>query len=119
MDGKIVHIELPAKDAGRATAFWGSLMGWQFQTWDQFQYHMFEGEPGGGIYESEDAGSGPIVYYGSADIEADLARIRELGGTTAQKHPIPGMGWYAHCKDTEGNAFSLFQPDDSAAAPGE
>jgi predicted enzyme related to lactoylglutathione lyase len=29
--------------------------------------------------------------------------------------PVPGYGWFAACKDTEGNAFSLWQSDESAS----
>jgi predicted enzyme related to lactoylglutathione lyase len=28
---------------------------------------------------------------------------------------VPSMGWFAACKDPEGNAFSLWQTDSSAA----
>jgi predicted enzyme related to lactoylglutathione lyase len=113
---KIVHFELPAGDAARAKEFWGSLMGVQFRDMEG-PYHMFEGEPGGAIYPSESPGSGPVVYFGSGDIEGDVGRIRELGGQAEDKQPIPHIGWYAHCRDTEGNNFSLFQPDDSVPAP--
>ncbi len=37
MAGKPVHFEIPAQDTGKATDFWGSLFGWQFQA--------FEGSP--------------------------------------------------------------------------
>jgi len=34
------------------------------------------------------------------------------GGTIAlPKMPIPGVGWLAYCKDTEGNIFGLMQAD--------
>jgi predicted enzyme related to lactoylglutathione lyase len=28
--------------------------------------------------------------------------------------PIPGMGWLAYCKDTEGNIFGMMQGDPNA-----
>jgi predicted enzyme related to lactoylglutathione lyase len=28
---------------------------------------------------------------------------------------VPGYGWFAACTDTEGNAFSLWQSDESAS----
>ena len=43
-------------------------------------------------------------------------RVRELGGTSDEKQPIPPIGWFARCTDTEGNDFSLFQRDDSVSA---
>ena len=118
MAGKIVHFELPAGDADRAKQFWGSLMGWGFRDMEgDVEYHMFEGEPGGAIYPSESPGSGPVVYFGTENIDGDVARIRELGGQAEDKQPIPHVGWFAHCRDTEGNNFSLFQPDESVPAP--
>lgn len=35
--------------------------------------------------------------------------MRELGGEAGDKQEIPDIGLYAHCVDTEGNPFSLFQ----------
>lgn len=114
---RIVHFELPAEDTARARAFYGSLFGWQFQAWEgPIEYHMTEagGEPGGAIYPRQADERGPVVYFGVDDIDASLARVAELGGAVEQgKQPIPGIGWYAHCRDTEGNPFSLFQSDES------
>jgi len=42
-------------------------------------------------------------------------RVGELGGTADDKQPVPTHGWFAGCKDTEGNAFSLWQGDENAA----
>ena len=119
MKGKLVHIELPAKDTARARTFWARLAGWKFSDWEggPIEYHMFEGEPGGAIYPSEGAVDGPVVYFESDDIEADIASIRKLGGQADEQAPIPGTGWFARCHDTEGNSFSLFQSDDSAPMP--
>ena len=82
MEGQLVHFELPAADAGRAKEFWKSLFGWKFREWSgPVEYHMLDGiEPGGAIYPADDgAGSGPIVYFATSDIEASIARARELG----------------------------------------
>jgi uncharacterized protein len=116
MAGKIVHIELPAQDTGRAREFWSSLAGWEFQGMEgPFEYHMFQGEPGGAIYPSQSGERGPVVYFGSEDIDADIAKIRSLGGQAEDKQPIPHIGWFARCQDTEGNTFSLFESDESVS----
>ena len=121
MDGQLVHFELPAEDAGRATKFYKSLFGWKFQGWDgPVEYHMLSGnEPGGAIYPAESGGTGPIVYFGTSDIDTSIAKARDLGGSAEDKQPIPGIGWFARCEDTEGNSFSLFQSDESVAPPGD
>ena len=118
--GKIVHIELPASDAERAQRFYSELFGWQFADsgMEGIDYRMFqEGDQGGAVFTMEGSPPGPVVYYGSDDIDADLAKVRELGGEAEDKQPIPGVGWFAGCKDPEGNAFSLFQSDESVPAP--
>jgi predicted enzyme related to lactoylglutathione lyase len=30
---------------------------------------------------------------------------------------VPGMGWFATCKDPQGNEFGLWKVDPSASAP--
>ena len=120
MDGQLVHFELLAQDSGRAKTFWSSLFGWKFRGWDgPVEYHMLDGnEPGGAIYPSDEGGTGAVIYFGTSDIDSSVARVRELGGSAEEKQPIPSVGWFARCTDTEGNDFSLFQGDESAAPPG-
>jgi uncharacterized protein len=112
----IVHFELPSADTERAKAFWGGVFGWKFGGMTEpFVYLMTEGEePVGAIFQSDAAGSGPIVYMATDDIDATIAKVRDAGGSADDKEPIPQTGWIARCKDTEGNSFSLFQSDDSA-----
>ena len=119
MPGRLVHFEFPAEDATRGREFWSSLFGWTFQSWDgPIEYHTTEagGEPGGAVYPSEGGERGPIVYFDVDDIGAAVARVRELGGEADEQQPIPGVGWFSRCRDTEGNEFSLYQTDESVAA---
>ena len=118
MGKRIVHVEFPAQDPDRAQQFWSGVAGWQIQSADMpgIDYRMFqEGDQGGAIYPPPDDSNmqGPIVYYGSDDIDADLAKVRELGGEADDKQPIPSVGWFARCRDTEGNPFSFFQSDET------
>ena len=46
-----------------------------------------------------------------------VARVKELDGEANDPAPIPGMGWFATCKDPHGNDFGLWQTDPSAPAP--
>jgi predicted enzyme related to lactoylglutathione lyase len=116
MAGSIVHFELPAQDTARAKSFYESVFGWSFREAGDspIEYHMTDGvEPVGAIYPRQADERGPIVYLDTSDIDATLGRVRELGGETEEKQPIPGIGWFARCRDTEGNAFSLYQTDES------
>jgi uncharacterized protein len=115
MPGKLVHFELPARDSSRARDFWGGLFGWSFSDpgMPGVEYWMVRtGEDQGGAIFPGDQ-SGPIVYFDTDDIDASLAKARELGGRAEDKQPIPGVGWFARLTDTEGNEFSLFQRDES------
>jgi predicted enzyme related to lactoylglutathione lyase len=122
MAGGIVHFEIPAEDTARAKSFWGTLMGYQFQSMDgPTEYHMFQtGEnQGGGIYPQQQGETGLITYFNVEDIDQARQQVQELGGSTEEKEPVPGMGWYARAQDTEGNAFSLWQSDENAPVPEE
>ena len=117
MPGRIVHFELPASDADRAQGFWSGVFGWQFSDsgMEGVDYRMTQTGPeqGGAVYPGENAGSGVIVYFDTDDIDATIGLVRERGGQADDKQPIPGVGWFTSCKDTEGNSFSLFQSDES------
>ena len=119
MAGEIVHFEVPASDPDRAAAFWGGLFGLEIgpSMSEDFVYRMFQTTPssGGAVMGSENPGSGLVVYHATDDIDASVAKVRELGGTAEDKQPVPTHGWFASCVDTEGNKFSLWQADTTAA----
>ena len=114
MAGKIVHFELPAGDVGRAKGFWSGVFGWEFAEPMGMEYWMVKtGEDqGGAVFPGE---GGMRVYFDTDDIDATLAKVKEQGGKAEDKMPIPHVGWFAHCADTEGNQFSVFQSDESVS----
>jgi predicted enzyme related to lactoylglutathione lyase len=118
MAGKMVHVEIVAADADRAAGFWSGVFGWEIggSAMEGMDYRLFRSaeDQGGAVYPGENPGN-LIVYFDTDDIDASVAKVRELGGTADDKQPVPSMGWFASCKDTEGNAFSLWQSDESAA----
>ena len=119
MPGKIVHFELPSADADRASGFWSGLFGWSVgsSAMEGFDYRMFQtsDDQAGAIMPSDDPGTGPIVYFDTGDVDASVTKVRELGGSAEDKQPVPTHGWFAVCKDTEGNSFCLWQADENAA----
>ena len=121
MGKKIVHVEFPADDADRGEKFWEGVGGWSIESAGMpgLDYRMFQDDGwGGAVYPKMDQTmEGPVIYLGSDDIDADIAKVRELGGEADEKQPIPHVGWFARCKDTEGNPFSFFQSDESVAPP--
>lgn len=126
--GRVTHFEIHADDPARATAFYGQLLGWTFQKWDgPMEYWMVvtgpDGTPGinGGLMRRQHpiSGNDGVIAYVCTAVVADLdgltAKGLELGGAVAlPKMPIPGMGWLAYLKDTEGNVFGMMQYDPAA-----
>ncbi len=117
MPGKLVHFELPAQDPARARAFWTGVFGWSFTDPGMagIRYWMTRtsDEQGGAVYQQQADERGPIVYFDTDDIDATIDRVRAQGGRADEKQPIPHIGWFARCTDTEGNDFSVFQSDES------
>jgi uncharacterized protein len=117
MAGKIVHVEIGAEDTDRAQGFWSGVFGWEVgpPMSPEMDYRMFRTseDTGGAIVASEEQGHF-TVYLGTDDIEATLAKVQELGGEAGAKTPVQGYGWFAACRDTEGNSFSVWEPDTEA-----
>jgi uncharacterized protein len=115
---KVVHFEIPADDTSRAREFWSGLFGIEWQSYDgPFEYHVFgnDDRTGGGLMPRQQGQDGLVVYFPVEDIDAALERVRELGGSVdGEKMPVPGMGWFAPVRDTEGNRFSFWQTDENA-----
>ena len=118
MPGKLVHVEINAADADRAQGFWSGVFGWEVgpPMSPEMDYRMFRtAEDQGGAIVGGGEPSPLRVYFDTEDIDATMAKVRELGGETEEKMPVQGYGWFVACRDTEGNAFSLWQSDESAA----
>jgi uncharacterized protein len=116
MPGKLVHFELPAKDAARARAFWSGVFGWTFSDpglGGEYWMTRTAEDQGGAVYLAAGEVRGAMVYFDTDDIQASIERARALGGSAEDRQPIPQIGWFARCSDTEGNAFGLFESDTS------
>jgi predicted enzyme related to lactoylglutathione lyase len=116
------HFEIPVDDPDRAERFYGDVFGWSFQRYEGApQYYGMaatgEGDQGinGALFQRGEAGVVSLTMEVDS-IEEAMARITEKGGRVLQgKTPIPGMGWFATCQDTEGNQFGLFTNDSTAS----
>jgi predicted enzyme related to lactoylglutathione lyase len=117
MAGEMVHFEMIAKDADAAQAFWSGLFGWEFGApMPEMDYRMarIDDASGAAISGGGEGKSHPNVYLATDDIDASLAKVRELGGEAEDKMPVPSMGWFAACKDDQGMEFHLWQVDPAA-----
>lgn len=122
MKHSVVHLEIPADDVDRAKSFYTQLFGWQFSTSPEYEGYwtvdVGEEEAGHGIgMMARQAPEHRLINYHQVESVAEYAaRVEELGGKVIMpKSPVPGMGWFAQCLDTEGNAFALWESDTLAA----
>ena len=80
-----------------------------------------EGQPtgpgvNGGLMRRMFPGQTPVNYIGVASVDEFVQRAERLGAkVVAPKRPVPGMGWFAQLRDTEGNIFAIWQSDAAAA----
>ena len=115
------HFEIPVNDADRAEKFYGAVFGWTFQRFPgapQYYGLASTGEGAGidGALMQRSADNSVTLTMEVASIEDAVAKITASGGSVVQgKAPVPGVGWFANCKDTEGNVFGVFVNDPSAS----
>jgi hypothetical protein len=125
---RVVHLEVHAEDPERAINFYQQLLGWSFTRypgpWDYWLVTTGpDSEPGinGGLVRRMGTidGQAVIAYVCTVDVpsvDEAVARALQLGGVVAlEKVAIPGVGWLAYVKDSEGNIFGMMQNDPAAA----
>ena len=81
MPTRIVHFEIPADDTGKGIEFWGSLFGWEFESFPgPFEYHMarISEQTGGAITNMEPGKKGARAYFDVDEIKVGAARVNEL-----------------------------------------
>jgi uncharacterized protein len=126
---RVIHFELYAEDPERVIRFYTALFGWEFSKWaGPMDYWLIktgpEGEPGinGGLTGRR--GPGPlegqavnayVCTVSVPSVDESTAKITANGGQIAlPKMAIPGIGWLAYGKDTEGNIFGVMNSDPTA-----
>jgi predicted enzyme related to lactoylglutathione lyase len=113
----IVHIEFSAEDREAAGKFYRELFGWEIVQMPEMDYATFEtgDNVGGGfnpVTDSYPAGT-VIVYIGTVDIDASLAKAESLGAKiVTPKTEIPKTGWFGFFSDPTGNIVGLYTPLD-------
>lgn len=126
-----IHFEIHAGDPERAIGFYTAMFGWKFTAWTgAWPYWLIDtGEDGPGINggligrmgaEPDREAPTPVIGWvctvGVKDVDGDVAKAVSLGGSVAvPKMAIPGVGWLAYVKDTEGNIVGLMDDDRTAA----
>ena len=115
-DHGVIHIEIPSSDPQTNAKFYAAAFDWKIENSAGFDYWLFKPQSGpGGGFPGFDAEMGIqrgeiLLYIGTDDIEASLAKIESLGGKIlSPKHEIPGMGWWAFFADPTGNKLGLYK----------
>jgi predicted enzyme related to lactoylglutathione lyase len=119
---RVVHFEIAADDPERALKFYADVFGWTMQKWDgPIEYWMAttgpESEPGinGGIAKRRMPSETTTNTIDVPSVDEFQDKITGAGGKViAPKVPIPGVGYFAMCLDTEGNPFGLMEEDSDA-----
>ncbi len=122
---RVVHFEVYADDLDRASQFYGDVFGWSVNKWEGeggFVYWLVNTgeEPAqginGGLLQRPDPAAVTTVILDVPSVDDYTDKIAGSGGTLlVPKFAVPGVGYAAYFKDTEGNPFGIFE-DDSAAS---
>ena len=125
---RVVHFEIHAEEPERAVQFYRTVFGWEISKWEGPQDYWLiktgpDGTPGinGGLLRRHGPidGQAVIAYVCTIDVPAlddYLQKVTAHGGSQAMpRMAIPGVGWLAYAKDTEGNIFGLIEHNKKAA----
>lgn len=119
---RVIHFEIPAAEPERAAVFYGKVFGWKFDKWPgPMEYWMVvtgkDGEPGinGGMMKKPGGITSTTNTIGVDSVDEAVDAVAKAGGKTIlPKTPIPTIGYFAYCEDTEGNVFGVMQTDPNA-----
>ena len=117
-----IHFDLTVDNPERAMNFYRDTFGWKFEKWSgPMEYWMVttgdEKEPGinGGFSNRSESAMPNMNTIGVSSVDKFSKLIQDKGGKVSMpKTPIPGVGWFATCQDTEGNTFGIIEEDRTA-----
>lgn len=118
----VIHFELFADQPDRAAKFYEEVFGWQISQWGgPMDYRLIvthaENEPGinGAIAPRQHPTDTTINTINVESFDQYAQKVIEAGGTVlTPKQAVPGVGYFAYCKDTEGNTFGIMEEDPAA-----
>ncbi len=113
--GTLTWNELQTRDIDRAKAFFPALFGWTASGESHYTEWLPKGasKPTGGMI-AIDASWGPVppswmVYFASDDVDASIARAKNLGAKVLVSEDLPKVGRFAVLQDPQGATFSVFK----------
>ena len=127
MSNKIEWLEMASDDVAASAKFYSDLFGWPIIWDEQMDYTMTDFErgqigvgftPTGDPQTSAGAAGSVLVYVNVDDVDATIARAKELGAPVLQDRiEIPGVGWMAIFGDPGGNRIAVMQRMLEVVAP--
>jgi len=126
---RVIHFEIHASKPEALIDFYTALLGWSLTKQEAMDYWLIDTSPAdqpginGGLVRRPVAGPAEsqavnafICTVQVDSLDETLQTNADLGGVVAlSKMPIPGIGWLAYIKDTDGNILGLLQSDEAAA----
>jgi len=110
--------ELTAANIPASAAFYGPVMGWQFQDSGIPGFDYTVASMGGDMVAGLMGPDTPMpefwmIYFAVDDCDATAARVTALGGSVhSAPEDVPGTGRFAIVADPQGAVFGLMQPHD-------
>ena len=119
---RITHFEFPVDDADRAASFYTKAFGWQIAKWDGPQDYWLiktgpDDQPGidGALTPRSEGAMTISNVLDVADVDAASEQVVAAGGVIVlPKMAVPGIGYVAYFRDTEGNVLGMMQDDMNA-----
>jgi hypothetical protein len=125
---RVNHFAILVDDPERAISFYKRVFGWRFERgWEydtpqgrETYWHVRSGgdDSGGidgGLTRREYPGQPISVGIEVSAVEECTRMVENSGGkVVVEKVALPGVCWFAVCRDSEGNNFAIFQPDPEA-----
>jgi uncharacterized protein len=116
MAGEVAFFELGVEDVERGRVFYEGLFGWRFEPGPSGEgFAIDAGRVPGGMHGG-DKGAAPYLFFQVDDMDAALARVRELGGVVEEmdveggEESVARWGRFKLCRDDQGSPFGLHQP---------
>jgi predicted enzyme related to lactoylglutathione lyase len=117
MTGELSFFEIGVGDADKAQAFYGALFGWEFSEPPSGKGAAVSTPNVPGGIHGGDEGASPYLFFAVDDLDAAVARVRELGGQTEKisvdddtPENVARFGRFMLCRDDQGSSFGLHEP---------
>lgn len=120
MTGELSFFEIGVGDVQRARTFYSELFGWELEDYGGGVQIATPNIPGG--IHGGDEGASPYVFFAVDDLDAAVAKVRELGGSAEHvgedesEEIVARFGRFMLCTDDQGSSFGIHEPPGRADA---